>query len=72
MEPIPTLILLYLGYKLAGVVGMIIAVPIGLIVVTMYEEGAFDTTKNSIEIIVKGLNNFRKLTEKDMEETENR
>lgn len=72
MEPIPTLILLYLGYKLAGVVGMIIAVPIGLIVVTMYEEGAFDTTKNSIGIIVKGLNNFRRLTEKDMEETENR
>jgi sporulation integral membrane protein YtvI len=71
MSPIPTLILLYLGYKLAGVVGMIVAVPLGLIVATMYEEGAFDTVKNSIRIIVNGLHNFRKLTEEDMQDIEN-
>ena len=35
MEPLPTLFLLYIGYKAAGVIGMIIAVPIGIIVVNM-------------------------------------
>ena len=65
---IPTLFLLYIGYKLSGVVGMIVAVPIGLILITMYEEGVFDTTKNSIRILVHGVNRFRKLTPEDLKE----
>lgn len=66
VAPIPTLFLLYLGYKISGVIGMIVAVPIGLIVYTMYQEGAFETTKNSILILVAGINNFRKLRSQDM------
>ena len=46
---------------------MIVAVPIGLIIYTMYEEGAFDTTKNSILILVAGINRFRKLKDEDLE-----
>ena len=65
---IPTLFLLYIGYKLSGVVGMIVAGPIGLILITMYEEGVFDTTKNSIRILVQGVNRFRKLTTEDLKE----
>ena len=65
---IPTLFLLYIGYKLSGVVGMIVAVPIGLILITMYEEGVFDTTKNSIRILGHGVNRFRKLTPEDLKE----
>ena len=44
------------------------AVPIGLILITMYEEGVFDTTKNSIRILVHGVNRFRKLTTEDLKE----
>jgi len=67
MPPLPTLILLYVGFKIAGVVGMIIAVPIGLIISTMYEEGAFDTTRKSIRILVDGVNNFRRISDEDLE-----
>lgn len=67
VAPIPTLFLLYIGYKLGGVVGMIVAVPLGLIVYTMYKEGTFDTTKNSILILVNGLNQFRRLDAEDLE-----
>lgn len=67
VPPIPTLFLLFIGYKLAGVVGMIVAVPIGIIFWTLYKEGAFDTTKNSVHILTAGLNRFRKLTPEDME-----
>lgn len=65
VPPIPTLFLLYIGYMVGGVMGMIIAVPIGIIVYTMYREGAFDTTKHSIQILSAGLNYFRKLTPQD-------
>lgn len=66
MPPIPTLFLLFIGYKAAGVLGMIIAVPIGIIVVNMYESGAFDITKNSLRLFVKSINDFRKYDEEDM------
>lgn len=70
VPPLPTLFLLYIGYKVGGVVGMIIAVPIGLLVYTMYQEGAFDTTKNSVLILVAGINRFRRLDRDDLLEIE--
>ena len=70
VPPIPTLFLLYIGYKLSGVIGMIAAVPIGLIIYTMYEEGAFDTTKNSILVLVAGINKFRHLEKEDLKGVE--
>lgn len=67
LAPIPTLFLLFAGYKSAGVVGMIIAVPIGIIVLNMYEEGVFDTFLNSLKILYASISNFRHLTKEDME-----
>lgn len=64
--PIPTLFLLFIGYKTAGVFGMIIAVPIGIIFVNMYKEGVFNTTIKSLKILFAGINNFRRLEEEDM------
>ena len=70
VAPIPTLFLLFIGYKLGGVIGMIIAVPLGMLLSTMYQEGVFDTTRNSIAILVSGLNHFRKLRPEDLEVVE--
>lgn len=66
VPPLPTLFLLYIGYKFGGIVGMIIAVPLGLLIYTMYQEGAFDTTKNSLLILVSGINGFRRLKKEDL------
>lgn len=66
MDAIPTLFLLYIGYKVAGVLGMLLAVPIGIIVVNLYEEGVFDTTRQSIRILSAGFNRFRKIRPEDM------
>lgn len=66
VPPIPTIVLLFIGYKAAGVFGMIIAVPIGIIFANMYEEGVFDTTMKSLKILLAGINNFRRLEDEDM------
>lgn len=66
MEPIPTIILLFLGYKMAGVLGMLVAVPVGIIIVNMNDAGFFDTPKQSVKILVASVNNFRKLNEDDL------
>lgn len=65
MDPIPTLFLLYIGYKVAGVFGMLIAVPLGIIVVNMNDAGFFDTPKSSLKILVAQINRFRKLDKAD-------
>ncbi len=70
VPPLPTLFLLYIGYKLGGVVGMIIAVPVGLLLYSMYEEGVFKTTRDSVMILVAGINRFRRLGKEDMSEVE--
>jgi len=68
VPPIPTLFLLYFGYKVAGVLGMIAAVPLGIMFYSLYKEGVFDTTRNSLLILVAGVNRFRKLKPRDLEE----
>ena len=67
VEPLPTLILLYLGFRFGGVLGMIIAVPVGLIFFSLYEGGAFCTTVDSFRILIAGINHFRRLTPEDLE-----
>lgn len=67
MPPIPTLFLLFVGYKIGGVLGMIVAVPIGIIICNMYQSGIFETTKMSLQLLVKSVNNFRKYDKEDME-----
>lgn len=49
---------------------MIIAVPLGLLLYTMYQEGTFDTTKNSLLILVSGINGFRRLKKEDLADVE--
>ena len=70
VAPLPTLFLLYFGYKVGGVVGMIVAVPVGLLIYTMYQEGAFETTQSSVMILVAGVNRFRHLGKEDLFEVE--
>ena len=72
VPPLPTLFLLYIGYKVNGVIGMIVAVPIGLLIYTLYEDGAFDTTKNSFLILIAGINRFRRLEAEDLEQVRER
>ncbi len=67
MPPIPTLFLLYIGWEISGVWGMILAVPIGLVFVNLYKEGVFDTTKDSVLILARDLNAFRKYQREDYE-----
>ena len=48
MNPLLTLIFMYTGYRISGVIGMILGVPIGAIVINFYETGVFDKALNGI------------------------
>ena len=46
---------------------MILAIPIGIILMNMNQAGIFDTLKMSILILGAGLNRFRRFDEEDKE-----
>lgn len=60
LNPLATLLFMYIGYKLYGVIGMIILIPIGMVVVNMYRIGMFDRLIKGFKIIAHDLNEFRK------------
>lgn len=61
MNPLATLFFMYIGYKLSGVIGMIIAVPVGMIVINLYKAGIFDNQIRCVKELVHDINEFRKL-----------
>lgn len=60
MRPMPTLVFIYLGYKVGGIFGMVLAVPAGWILINMYRAGAFDYILDDVKILVRGIASLRK------------
>lgn len=61
MDPLAALFFMYIGYKFSGIGGMIIAVPIGMILINLYKAGIFDTQIRCVKELVNDINKFRKL-----------
>lgn len=59
LNPLVTLVLLYVGYKVGSVLGMIFAVPIGMIVINLFQAGAFDYILDDVKILLEGIMSLR-------------
>lgn len=59
MNPLVTLLLLYVGYRLGSVIGMILAVPLGMVLINMFQAGAFDYILDDVRILVDGVLKLR-------------
>lgn len=70
MKPLPTLVFLYVGYRLGSVLGMILAVPVGMIMINLYEAGAFDYILTDMKILLDGILSLRKQEEQMEDEAE--
>ena len=60
MNPLATLIFMYIGYKVSSIGGMIVAVPVGMILINLYQSGVFDNQIRCIRELVNDINEFRK------------
>ena len=60
MNPLATLFFMYIGYKISSIIGMIIAVPVGMILINLYQSGVFDNQIRCIQELVNDINEFRK------------
>ena len=59
LKALPTLVFIYIGYRVGSVWGMILAVPAGMILINMYRAGAFDYILNDVKILLKGVLSLR-------------
>ncbi len=60
MNPLATLFFMFVGYRIGNIFGLIIGIPVGMIIISLYNIGAFDRTIKGIKILAKGINGFRK------------
>lgn len=60
MNPLATLIFMYIGYKVSSIGGMIVAVPVGMILINLYQSGVFDNQIRCVRELVNDINEFRK------------
>lgn len=65
LAPLPTLVLIYIGWQFGGVIGMLIAVPIGVLVINLNQAGVFDHIKESVRILGNDFQAFREYTSED-------
>lgn len=59
LSPLLTLILLYVGYRVGSLLGIILAVPIGMIILNLYKAGAFDYILDDVRILMRGIASLR-------------
>ncbi len=59
-SPFETLVFMLVGYRLAGMLGLIIGIPVGMILMECYREGMFDDYIRGIKILARDINEYRK------------
>ncbi len=64
VDTLTTLFLLFVGYRFSGLLGMIIAVPAGLIVLQFYEAGAFEHIIKNVQELMELIAAWREPKEK--------
>ncbi|MBQ9768331.1 MAG: sporulation integral membrane protein YtvI [Lachnospiraceae bacterium] len=60
MNPLATLLFMFVGYRFGGILGMIIGIPVGMILVNFYRIGVFDRLIRGFKILANSINEYRK------------
>ena len=60
LSPLATLLFMFVGYRIKGVLGMIIGIPIGMAVINLYKAGLFDKLSQGLKIVIHDINEYRK------------
>ena len=60
LDPLATLFFMYVGFKIKGIAGMILAVPAGVILIELFHAGVFLPLTDGIKEIITDINEYRK------------
>ncbi len=60
LSPLYALFFMFVGYRINGIIGMIIGIPVGMILLSFYRAGFFNRILKGFKIIIHDINEFRK------------
>lgn len=60
INPLAALFYMFVGYRIGGILGMIIGIPVGMIIVSLYQAGMFNQLIKGAKIMINDINEFRK------------
>lgn len=60
MSPFATLLSMFIGYRLIGMLGLIVGIPVGMVLIAFKEQGVFDSYIKGIKILANDINAYRK------------
>lgn len=67
MPLIPTLFLLYLGFRVGGALGLILALPVGMIVLNLYKAGMFSNFAYSTQMLFNDMYKLRHFSKAELD-----
>lgn len=59
LDALTTLVFLFIGYRVHGLIGMIVAIPAGMILLQLYEAGAFDHVLKNVKELTGTIRDWR-------------
>ncbi|MEG1458594.1 MAG: sporulation integral membrane protein YtvI [Acetivibrio sp.] len=60
LSPLSTLLFMFVGYRIKGILGMILGIPIGMAAINLYKAGLFDKLIQGFKIVIHDINEYRK------------
>lgn len=60
VSPFQTLLFMLIGYRLAGMWGLLLGIPVGMVLLECYREGMFESYIRGIRILARDINEYRK------------
>lgn len=60
ISPFATLTFMFIGYQFMDVMGLILGIPIGMVIISLYRSGLFDNLIKGFKLIFHDINEFRK------------
>lgn len=60
MSPFATLVSMFICYRLIGMLGLILGIPVGMILIEFNRQGVFESQIRGIKILAQDINEYRK------------
>lgn len=60
LNPLASLVFMFIGYRVKGIIGMIVAIPLGMVLISLYRAGVFDHLINGAKILGHDIREYIK------------
>ena len=60
ISPLAILVSMFIGYRLIGMLGLILGIPVGMVLLSFIEEGVFSNQIKGIRLLIEDINAYRK------------